>query len=207
MMMSAARLFVTGLALASYCGVTRAAATEFDFKDPKKVNTISIFLDSKLEPIVGLASGISGLVTYDPAKPEALTGKIVVESKSIQFANNGLEEALHGPDWLDSKTNPEITFNVKKVEDVKKDGDKTRMMVTGDFLCKGVTKEIKVPVEATVVPNGAAQRTRNGKGDLLVLRSNFVVKRSDFKLKDDMGADIVADDMELRVAIVGHPKK
>ena len=206
-MVSRERLIVTGLTLVCACGVARAAATEFDFKDPKKVNTISIFLDSKLEPIVGLASGISGLVTFDPAKPEALTGKIVVESKSIEFANNGLEEALHGPDWLDSKKNPEVSFSVKKVEDVKKEGNKTRMMVTGDFLCKGITREIKVPVEATVVPDGAAQRSRNGKGDLLVLRSNFVVKRSDFKLKDDMGPDLVADDMELRVAIVGHPKK
>ena len=60
-------------------GSVRAAGTEFDFKDPKGVNSISFMLDSLLEPFSGVASGISGKVTFDPADPKATSGPMQVQ--------------------------------------------------------------------------------------------------------------------------------
>jgi len=186
---------------------TLAKPIEFDFNDPKKVNSISFVLDSMLEPIMGLATDISGSVSYDPAKPEATTGTITVKAESVHTANGGMTKSLQGSDWLDTATYPDITLTVKSIKDVKRMGKKgTQMMLTGDFTCKGVTKEITIPVVANYLQGKAGKRIRGATGDLLVLRANFSINRSDFGIKKGMGSDTVAEEIELRVSIVGVSK-
>jgi len=190
-------------------GSVRAAGTEFDFKDPKGVNTISFTLDSLLEPFTGVASGISGKVTFDPADPKATKGTISVETRSLHFENKGMKETLHGPDWLDAASNPKIDFAIKKVTDSKSAGDNVfDLTVVGDLTCKGVTKELTVPVKASYLPDKLAKRSSKLTGDLLVLRADFVMKRKDFGIKPDMPGEVVAEDIQLRVSIAGvSPKK
>lgn len=187
-----------------------AAPAEFDFKDPKGVNSISITLDSLLEPIVGIASGITGKLTFDPANPTATTGEITAEAKNLQFANKGMQDTLHGPDWLDVAKNPKIAFKFKKVTDAKSGGEGvTEMTVVGDMTCHGITKEITVPVKATFLPGKLSERGGKAEGDILVLRSNFNIKRADFGLKPEMTDNkVVANEIQIRVAITGSsPKK
>jgi len=181
-----------------------AASQEFNFKDPKSVNSVSFFLDSVVEPIMGVAAGISGTVTFDSADPKAMTGKIVVDAASLHMENKGMKDTLHGPDWLDVKKHPRIEFTFKKVTDVQSGGENVfAMTVVGDLSCKGVTKEITVPVKATYLPGKLGERTRGQSGDLMVLRSNFVIKRSDFGIKAGEGGMVVAEEIELRVSIAG----
>lgn len=183
-------------------------AAEYDFKDPKGVNCIAFSLDSLVEPFSGVASGVSGKVSFDPAKPEATTGKITVETKSLHLENKGMKDTLFGPDWLDASKNPKIEFAVKKVTEAKKSGsDVYELTVVGDMTCKGVTKEITVPVKATYLPGKLSERSGKMSGDLLVLRSNFTLKRKDFGIKADMDGKVVAEDIEIRVSIAGHNAK
>jgi len=181
-----------------------AAATTFDFKDPKGVNTIAFILDSTLEPIIGVASGISGTVSFDPENPTATTGKIVVQTKSLHTENKGMKDTIYGADWLDAAKNPTIEFNIKKVTDAKSsDKDTHELTVVGDMTIKGVTKELTTQVKLTYLPGKLSERTRKMKGDLLMVRSNFVIQRSDFNIKPDMDGTVVANDIELRVSIAG----
>jgi hypothetical protein len=46
-----------------------------------------------------------------------------------------------------------------------------------------------------------------GEGDLLVLRSQFSIKRSEFKINPSTPGEVVAEDIELRVSIVGLSPK
>src|SRR3990172_4690494 len=150
-------LTVFGLVAA---GPARGAGTEFDFKDPKGVNSISFTLDSLLEPFTGVASGISGKVTFDPADPKATKGTISVETKSLHIEHKGMKETLHGPDWLDVAKNPKIEFTIKKVTDYKSAGDNVfDLTVVGDMTCKGVSKELTVPVKATYLPGKLGERS------------------------------------------------
>jgi len=196
--------------LAVFMLATRAVAepAEFDFKDPKGVNSMAFTLDSLLEPFTGVASGITGKVKFDPANPQATTGTISVETKSLYLDNKGMKETMHGPDWLDAQKNPKIEFTVKKVSEAKKLGeDVFEMTVVGDMTCKGVTKEITVPVKATYLPGKLSERSGKMNGDLLVLRANFNLKRKDFGIKPDMGDKVVAEDIQVRVSIAGHNAK
>lgn len=190
---------VTGLVAA-----TLAAPQTFDFKDPKGVNNAVFKLDAPLESINGTANGISGTVLFDPANPGALRGKIVVEAASLHVPNPMMKEHLHGKDWLDVAQHQEISFEVTRVAHVKTTGANTTAEVTGTFTLKGVSREITVPVRLTYLPDKLGART-NGRmqGDLLVIRSRFTLKRSDFGINPQAPTDKVADEIELTLSLAG----
>jgi polyisoprenoid-binding protein YceI len=75
--------------------------------------------------------------------------------------------------------------------------------VNGKMTIKGTTKEMVVPVKMTYLKDKLGQRMPNQKGDLLVLRSNFVVKRSDFALNAAKMEEKVANDIELNLSLAG----
>lgn len=200
---------LTTLSVLAMVAAAQAAETTFDFKDPKGVNNVVFKLDAPLESINGTANGVSGTVTFDPENPAATKGKIVVETKSLTVQNSMMQGHLVGPEWLNAEANPEITFEITKVDDVEKKGDKIEADVTGKFTLKGVTKEIEVDAKVTYLPGKLGDRT-GGKlqGDLLVIRSNFEIKRSDFGIKPGEYADKVAETIELSLSVAGSaPKK
>lgn len=195
---------------ACFLAVSAQAETQsFDFKDPKGVNNATFKLDAPLEAITGTANGISGTVSYDAEKPESLTGKIVVETKSLTIPNPVMTDHMRGADWLDAAKFPEITFEAGKVANVKRDGDNTTADVTGKFTMHGATNVITVPVKLTYLKGKLAVRS-NGQvqGDLLVLRAKFTVKRTDYGINQKAPTDKVADEIELALSLAGaSPKK
>lgn len=194
--------------LACACA-TFAGPQSFDFKDPKGVNNAVFKLDAPLEAINGTANGISGTVSYDPEKPETLTGKIVIEAKSLTVANPMMRDHMHGGQWLDVAKFPEITFEAVKVTNVKRTGDNATAEVTGKFTLRDVTKEITVPVKFAYLKDKLGARS-NGQmqGDLLVMRAAFTIKRSDFGVNPKAPADKVAEEIELTLSLAGAaPKK
>ena len=143
-------------------GSTIAAPVTFDYKDPKEISAVSLSLDSKLEPIVGYAKGISGIVVFDPENPKVTTGKITVEVASVQFAHEGYTAtarnfALNGDKY------PQITFTLRKVlSGTRISKNIYKGMISADFTCKGITLPLIVPVTASYFPGLAEERT-NGK--------------------------------------------
>jgi len=204
---ASARL-LTVLVLATPLSV-RAAEQTFDFKDPKGVNNATFKLDAPLETITGSANGVSGTLTIDRDQPAATKGTIVIAAPSLHVENAAMKEHLHGKDWIDSKTHPEIKFTVTGLSDFKMDGDTATATVAGTFSLKGTEKPVAVPAKVTLLPGMLAKRT-NGKmeGDLLVIRSTFTIKRSDYGINPAAPTDKVADEIEISLAIAGaSPKK
>lgn len=181
-----------------------AEPQKFDFKDPKGVNNATFKLDAPLEAISGSASGITGTITFDLAHPGAATGKIVVATSSLSVPNGMMKDHMLGDKWLDAAKNPEITFEAKELKNVKTAGDTTTADVTGNFMLKGVCKELTVPVKFTYLKDKLAART-NGqmKGDLLVLRSSFQINRSDFGVMAGQFQDKVSEAIEITLSIAG----
>ncbi len=96
----------------------------FDFADPKGVNGITFILDSDLEPIVGIAGGVAGEVTFDPQNPEQFAGSISVAADQITFVNQRMTGVLQGKDWLNIAENLKITVTFGEVIAVGDDDDK-----------------------------------------------------------------------------------
>ena len=197
-------LTLAALALAAVSTTTLAQAQSFDFKDPKGVNAISFTLDSKLEPILGLASGITGTVTFDPQKPASLGGSISVDAGTLHTQNSRMTEVLHSEAWLNVKGFPKITFTFRDVARFRKLPDGSmEFSVIGDLTCLAVTKPLSLTVTATHLPGRLADRIPAMEGDLLVLRTGFSISRRDFGIQPDKDLDLVADDIQVAVAIVG----
>ena len=180
-----------------------AAPQTFDFKDPKGVNSASFRVDAPLEAVNGSANGISGTITFDPANPADTKGKITVTTASMTVPNPMMNGHLHGEMWLEATKYPEITFEAKEVKNTKTTDNVTTADVTGTFTLKGVSKDITIPVKFTYLKDKLGQRVPNQKGDLLVIRSTFTIKRSDFGIMPGQMEEKVSDAIELTLSIAG----
>jgi len=189
--------------LVSLATAVYAAPQTFDFKDPKGVNNAVFKLDAPLESINGSASGISGTVLFDPQNPAATTGKITVTTASLTVPNPLQNEHLHGPNWLDAAKYPEITFEAKSLAGVKTEDNVTTAEATGTFTLHGVAKEITVPIKLTYLKDKLSARVPNLKGDLLVIRANFVINREDFNIEKGQYEDKVSPTIDLSLSIAG----
>ena len=179
-----------------------AGPQQFDFKDSKGVNNAIFRLDAPLEAINGSANGISGTVTFDPANPMATRGKIVIAASSLHVGNATMKEHMHGEKWLDVSKYPEISFETKELKNVKTSGDTTTADAAGTFTLRGKSRDMTIPVKLTYLKDKLSQRQRQ-EGDLLVIRSNFTIKRADFGLNAGQMEDKVADAIELTLSIAG----
>lgn len=196
------KLIVSFLSAGLMAASVSAKAIDFDLEDPKGVNNIVFLLDAPLESINGTATGITGSVSFDPSAPEKTSGKVVVAVDSMSVANGKMVEHMMGGKWMDQASYPEITFELKGLTDVKTEGDKTSGLANGVLTMKGVSKELSVPVSVTYLEGKLAARQRV-PGDIVVVRSNFSVSRSDFGINAGQSEDKVADDVELRLSVAG----
>src|SRR3989442_15809239 len=194
--------FLSALILTCLGANAAVGPLEFDVKDLKGVNNAVFKADAPLESINGVATGISGRVTFDPDNPGAVKGKIVVEASSLHLGNPMQKEHLQSDKWLDVAKYPEITFEVESAKNVKTQANVTTADITGKFGLHGVTKTITVPVKMTFLKDQLKART--GKdGDLLVIRASFKIKRSDFGINPGLMEEKVSDDIELNLSIAG----
>jgi polyisoprenoid-binding protein YceI len=185
-------------------GSSAYAATVFDFEDPKGVNNIRFDLDAPLEAISGTGNGISGSITFDIENPAATTGRIVLQTASLMVPNRSMRDHLLGENWLNAEANPEIVFEAVTVEVKAHNDNRIDTHVTGNLTLNGVTREITVPVSFTHLPDRLSDRSGGRmQGDLLVVRSQFTVNRSDYNIRKGQNLDTVAETIELSMAVAG----
>lgn len=187
--------------------VKAAGSQTFSFRDDRGRNQVTFYSATPLEDINGTANGVSGSVSFDVANfAKTLNGKISV---SVASMNTGIElrnHHLQGPNWLDAKSYPEITFLIKSVVDAKQIADnKISFKVSGDFSLHGVTKEITADCEATYLDENDQTRKRT-PGDLLGIRAKFNIVLSDFDIDNAIIGTKVAQNIEIGVNIVGSNK-
>lgn len=210
--LSAVMLAVALVSAVAYTS-TRAAdapsaeAKTFDFKDPKKVNGIVFVLDSKLEPIVGIGSGMTGSISYDPAKPEAFTGSITIPAEGLDTTNERMTQVMQGENWLNITQNKDFTMTFDKVTKVEDQEDGSKLLtIDGKLQAMGLSLPKTLQIGVTHLPDGAKARGGAESGDLLVLRSKFSVTRQDLGIQIDRGPDVVANRIDITVAVAGYEK-
>lgn len=139
-----------------------------------------------LETINGTAEGITGWLTFDPAKPTKIEGEIKASVASMQSGNTTRDEHMHSPMWLDVANHPTITFKAKSTSDVMKKGNNITALVTGDFTMRGVTKQMTIPVTIQYIP-ASRQTAKRAPGDLVSLTADFSVALKDFNVQGREG--------------------
>ena len=183
-------------------GVLSADSIKFDFRDSKKVNNVVFLMDAPLESINGTATGVSGTVSFDPAKPAATTGKIVLATSSLHVDNPLMKKHMLDEGWMHVSKFPTIEFVAGKMTNVKTSGTNITGTIAGKLTVKGVTKKVSVPVRLTYLKGMLIKRNRV-PGDLLVLRCDFTIKRSDFGINAGNNEEKVSDEIELKLRVAG----
>lgn len=181
------------------------SADHFDFKDPKGVNHIIFKLDAPLEFISGSGKGISGTVHFDPAAPESTRGVIMLQSASTEVPNRTMMEHMHGEDWLNVASFPEIKFEIDRFALESAVDNVFTGKVFGSLELKGIRKPIEAKTSLTLVEDGAGKRSPNREGDLLVARSEFEIKLEDFGIELNALQKLkVAETVNLEVVLAGY---
>jgi hypothetical protein len=60
-----------------------------------------------------------------------------------------------------------------------------------------------IPVKLSYLKDKLGQRVPNMKGDLLVIRADFKIKRADFNIQAGKNEDKVSDEISLTLSIAG----
>lgn len=143
-----------------YCGVQDAAAAPagtyaIDAKHTAVIAKVR-HLDYGLEAF--RFGTVSGVMTWNPAAPEASTLKASVETASIETPVPGFAEELSGDKFLKSKTFPQATF----VSTSFRRRDATHGVVSGEFTLLGVSHPQTFEVELMGAGKGYSGAARIG---------------------------------------------
>ena len=122
---------------------------------------------------------------------ENATIKMIIQTSSINTANESRDKHLCGPDFFDATTYPQIVYSSKKVS--RKDDNTYEVL--GELSMHGVAKELTL----FMVHNGTA-KTRRGN-ELAGLYFSTTFNRLDFNVGEEMPTSVVADEIELNAEI------
>ncbi|RYY73671.1 MAG: YceI family protein [Gammaproteobacteria bacterium] len=139
--------------------------------------------------LTGRFDTFEGDFSYDPAKPEASTVNVTIDTTSVNSNHAERDKHLRSPDFLNVQKFPKATFVSKKiVVDDKKEFD-----IVGDLTLNGVTKSVTIEVE----------KIGEGKdpwgGYRLGFEGETEIKLKDFNIKMDLGPASQVVKLELNV--------
>lgn len=141
--------------------------------------------------LTGRFDKFDGEFTYDPAKPEASTINVTIDTTSINSNHAERDKHLRSADFLNVDKFPKATFVSKSIK-VDAD-DKDEFDIIGDLTLNGVTKSVTIEVE----------KVGEGKDPWGGYRAGFSgdteIKLKDFNIKMDLGPASQIVKLELEV--------
>lgn len=135
-------------------------------------------------PVQGHFKKFSAQVAFDPAKAEASSIVLTIDTGSATMGSRETDAELPKAEWFNVPKFPQATFRSSSVKAV----DKTHLQVAGTLNIKGVPRDVVVPV--TLAQSGSAT-TATG---------TLAIKRLGFQIGDGDWADtsMVADEVQVR---------
>lgn len=180
-------------ALLSLLPVT--AATTYKI-DPVHSYVVLKVLHAGVSNNYGTFGDIAGSVTFDDVDPTKSSVEFTIKADSINTNNAKRDQHLRGPDFLNAKQFPVLSF---KSTAVKKLDDKN-YEITGDLSFRGTTK----PLTTKFVVLGFG---KNYEGvDVAGGETSFVIKRSEFGSTYGLNGG-VGDEVTVTVAVEGVKSK
>ncbi|WP_323813769.1 YceI family protein [Cellvibrio sp. NN19] len=140
--------------------------------------------------LTGRFDSFNGEFTYDPAKPEASTVSVTIDTGSVNSNHAERDKHLRSADFLNVEKFPKATFVSKKIV---LDDDKDEFDIVGDLTLNGVTKSITIEVD----------KVGEGKDPWGGYRAGFSgdteINMKDFNIKMDLGPASQTVELELEV--------
>lgn len=200
--------FITGSVFAQGFDVKASGSQTFSFKDDKGRNQATFYSATPLEDINGITSDINGTVTFNVDDfANTLKGEIIISASSIKTGIDMRDGHLKSDGWLNAEKFPNISFNIKSVKNVEKvESNKIKADIVGDFTLHGTTKE--KTAKATITYLDESEKTKmRAPGDLLGVTAAFDVKLSEYGVENKLIGEKVAENVEVKITMVGSNAK
>ena len=117
--------------------------------DPDHASVVAAVNHQGFSNYVVRFNRIEATLEYDPARPTAARLTAVIDPRSVDSGNAGLDRQLAGRNFLDAERHPLIRFVAREI----RPGSDGRGQVVGDLTLHGVTR----PVTLEVVFNGTGR--------------------------------------------------
>ncbi|MEZ5344924.1 MAG: YceI family protein [Pyrinomonadaceae bacterium] len=118
----------------------------------------------------GYFTDFSGTINYNADDETKSSVEFTAKTTSVDTRVEGRNKHLRSADFFDVENHPEMTFKSTKVA---KSGDK--LMVTGDFTLRGVTKSITIPVKVAGFAEGRGGKVMGAMSETTIDRTAYGV--------------------------------
>jgi polyisoprenoid-binding protein YceI len=188
-------IHTTTAALALLAAPTLAAASAWQI-DPAHTSAQFAVRHLMVSTVRGTLGKVSGTVTLDETDPTGSSVSASIDATGIDTRDAKRDEHLRGPDFLDAKKFPTITFKSTKVEKVTND----RYKVSGDLTLRGVTKPVVLEVEGSPTPmqDPFGNTKLGGTVKTTINRQDFGIAWSK---KLDAGGVVVGDEVAITIDV------
>ena len=153
------------------------------FRIQPEASEVAFRATSRLMNADGRFSRFAGDVTVDPADLNSARVTVRVEAASLDTGITMRDRHLRSEDFFHVEKFPAITFESLRVE-----GAGRRLLVVGRLTLRGVTREVRVPVDVSVA------------GNRLEARGQFDVKRTDHRMIYDSTMNPIGDRVRIEFA-------
>ncbi|WP_233865600.1 YceI family protein [Paraburkholderia adhaesiva] len=180
------------LALVTGCAVALASGADAQAQIDAAKSTLVAISRQMSVPVEGRFTKFDAQIAFDPAKPQAGTARITVDTGSYDLGDASYNDSVRGPEWFDAKAYPQATF----VSTALTPTGPNQFRVNGKLTIKGHTEAVVVPI--VVTQQGT---TQTFDGTLPVHRLAFNVGTGEWK-----DTSTVADEVLIKFHIVvAHP--
>lgn len=160
--------------------------------DPRHSQVVFGIRHMGISTFYGRFGKVSGLLNFDPAKPEQSTLNVQIETSAIDTHVPELDKELTAANVFDSGKFPIAAF---KVTGIERTGDKTGN-ITGTLTLRDITK----PVTLSVTFNGGTPSPIPFKPYRIGFDATGTIKRSDFGLAErTIWSAMVGDSVTLTI--------
>jgi polyisoprenoid-binding protein YceI len=172
-------------------GLASAQARTFRVESGSRVTFVS---EAPLETINGVSSRVTGELRVNTASLGSTTGSFTVPVSSLRTGIDLRDEHLQSDTWLDAAENPNITFELTRVEGASSitANQTVNVRVRGRLTIHGVTRE--------VTARGQAKLMQENGNDVLRFRARFTVRLSEFNVSIPLPVRLKVSD-EIQVGI------
>lgn len=130
----------------------------------------------------GTFEGLSGTVTFDPAKLASCSFDVSVDSKSVDTDMEARDNHLRKEEYFDVEKYPKITFKSSRISATNK---AQYLYVFGTITIKGVSKEVEFPFTYTSKDGGYLF-----EGNFKLNRRDFNVGGKSFSMSDELSVEL-----------------
>jgi polyisoprenoid-binding protein YceI len=186
------RVVPARFALGLLLGMILAAAAPLHaevirFRIQPEASELTFHATSRLMNADGRFSRFAGDVAVDPADLKTARVTVSVEAASLDTGIARRDRHLRSEDFFQIEKFPAITFESLRVE-----GAGRRLLVVGRLTLRGVTREVRVPVDVSV------------SGKRLEARGQFDVKRTDHGMTYDSVVNPIGEQVRIAFAFRGQ---